>query len=58
MFGLKTACSSFQALMDAVLEECNIEGIMAYQGDLIVASNTFQKTYNKLKVFIFIIIYF
>ena len=44
MFGLKMASSSFQALIDAIIEECNIEGIMAYQDDLIVASNSFHKT--------------
>ena len=50
MFGLKTASCSFQALMDAIIEECYIEDIMAYQDDLIVASNSFQKTYSKLKI--------
>ena len=51
VFGLKTASSSFQALMDAIIEECNIEYFMAYQDDLIVASNSFQEIYIKLIFF-------
>ena len=40
--------SLFRTLMDAIIEECNIDGLMAY--DLIVAFNSFEETTYKLNV--------
>lgn len=35
VFGLKTAASHFQVLMNAVNEECNVDGLFAYKNDLL-----------------------
>ena len=35
--------------MDLILDEINLEGIFAYQDDLIFGSNTFEDTVNKLQ---------
>lgn len=55
-FGLKTAASIFQALMDLIIEEANIDGVYAYQDDIVIGSNSFKETCTKLntllKVFI------
>lgn len=48
VFGLKTAASTFQALMDSILDEINIPGVYAYQDDLIFGSNSFEETQEKL----------
>ena len=36
--------------MDTIIEECNIDGLMAYQDDLIAGSNLFEETIYKLNV--------
>lgn len=48
VFGLKTAASIFQALIDTIIDEVNIPGIFAYQDDLIFGSNSLQETKDKL----------
>lgn len=48
VFGLKTAASTFQALMDTIIDEVNFPGIYAYQDDLIFGSNSFNETMEKL----------
>lgn len=48
VFGLKTAASFFQALIDKVLEEANIQGCFGYQDDIVLCSNSFQESCEKL----------
>jgi transposase InsO family protein len=48
VFGLKTAASIFQALIDSIIDEVNIPGIFAYQDDLIFGSNSFHESKEKL----------
>ena len=56
VFGLKTAASTFQALIDSIIEETQLEGIFAYQDDIVVASNSFEETLEKLKTLISVLI--
>lgn len=51
-FGLKTAASIFQAMIDLLIEEMNIDGIFSYQDDTIICSNTFEETTFKLNQFL------
>lgn len=50
VFGLKTAASTFQSLMDSILDEMQLDGVFAYQDDIVIASNSFDETNNKLKI--------
>lgn len=50
MFGLRSAASSFQMLIDAIIEESKLQGVYAYQDDIIVASDSFEETMHKLKI--------
>ena len=49
MFGLRSAASSFQMLIDAIIEEAKQAGIFSYQDDVIVGANSFQEMIDKLK---------
>lgn len=46
-FGLKTAAAIFQSLMDSILE--SVPGCYAYQDDIIICSNSFPETCDKLQ---------
>jgi hypothetical protein len=48
VFGLKNSASTFQALMDSILDEVGLPGIFAYQDDIVIASNSFEETYSKV----------
>lgn len=49
VFGLKTAASIFQFLMDTIIEKANISGVYAYQDDILIAANSFEESYSKIK---------
>ena len=42
VFGLKNAASCFQALIDKIMDEANIEGLYAFQDDVVIGSNSFN----------------
>ena len=48
VFGLKNSAAIFQHMIDKILEEVNVPGIFAYQDDIVVASNSFDETIEKL----------
>lgn len=48
VFGLKNSASIFQHLIDKIVDEVNMPGIMAYQDDIVVAANSFEETVTKL----------
>jgi len=50
IFGMKNSSSIFQHLIDTVIDESNLDGVLCYQDDLILASNSFQETVSKLEV--------
>lgn len=47
-FGLKTAASTFQHLVDDILHEINLTGIFAYQDDFLIAANSFDEMLQKI----------
>lgn len=49
VFGLKTAASTFQALIDTVVEESRLVGVFAYQDDIVICSNSFEETCTKIE---------
>lgn len=52
IFGLKNSSSIFQALMDSLVEECEVDGIFDYQDDLVIGANSFEEMLAKLdKIF-------
>ena len=51
-FGLKNASGYFQSFIDLLIEECNMEGILSYQDDIIIGANSFEDTCKKLKIFL------
>lgn len=48
VFGLKNSASIFQHLIDKIIDELNIPGIMAYQDDIVVGANSFEESIQKL----------
>lgn len=48
VFGMRNSASIFQHLIDKIIDEVNIPGILAYQDDIVVASNSFEETVDKL----------
>lgn len=50
MFGLRSAASSFQMLVDTMIDESKLQGVYAYQDDIIVASDSFEEMIEKLKI--------
>lgn len=49
IFVLRSAASSFQMLIDAIIEESKLQGVYAYQDD-IVASDSFQERIHNLQI--------
>lgn len=49
VFGLKTAASTFQSLMDMLVEEANVQGCFPYQDDIVVGADSFEEMKGKLK---------
>lgn len=47
-FGLKTSSSVYQSLMDSILDEVRLPGVFSYIDDLVVGSNSFQETVEKI----------
>lgn len=59
VFGLKTAASIFQALVDTIIEELRhsqVVGIQAYQDDIIVGALSFEDMVKKLEAVLDILI--
>lgn len=52
VFGLKSAASTFQALIDSIIQESQLEGCMAYQDDIVICSNSFEETCSKVDRFL------
>lgn len=50
VFGLKTAASTFQALIDTIIDETGLSGIFPYQDDILICSNSFDETMTKLSI--------
>lgn len=48
VFGLKTAASTFQELIDTLIQESGVDSCFAYQDDLVVGANSFQEMLDKL----------
>ncbi|GBL91079.1 Retrovirus-related Pol polyprotein from transposon 412 [Araneus ventricosus] len=52
IFGLKTAASIFQALVDLLIDELKLSGatgIYAYQDDIVIGAHSFQEMHNKIR---------
>ncbi|GBO43390.1 Transposon Tf2-6 polyprotein [Araneus ventricosus] len=52
VFGLKTAASIFQALVDLLIDELKLSvttGIYAYQDDTVIGAHSFQEMRNKIR---------
>ncbi|GBO43616.1 Retrovirus-related Pol polyprotein from transposon 412 [Araneus ventricosus] len=52
VFGLKTAGSIFQALVDLLIDELKLSGttgIYAYQDDIVIGAHSFQEMHNKIR---------
>ncbi|GBO42798.1 Retrovirus-related Pol polyprotein from transposon 412 [Araneus ventricosus] len=52
VFGLKTAASIFQALVDLLIDELKLSGttgIYAYQDDIVIGAHSFQEMHNKIR---------
>ncbi|GBL80886.1 Transposon Tf2-9 polyprotein [Araneus ventricosus] len=52
VFGLKTAASVFQALVDLLIDELKLSGttgIYAYQDDIVIGAHSFQEMHNKIR---------
>ncbi|GBO38311.1 Retrovirus-related Pol polyprotein from transposon 412 [Araneus ventricosus] len=52
VFGLKTALSIFQALVDLLIDELKLSGttgIYAYQDDIVIGAHSFQEMHNKIR---------
>lgn len=59
VFGLKTAASTFQALVDLLIEELNadgITGIHAYQDDFLLGADSFDEMIQKISALLKILI--
>lgn len=59
VFGLKTAASTFQALVDTLIDELvvnNITGIKAYQDDFIIGAQSFEEMTTKIEAVLNILI--
>ncbi|CAL1276267.1 unnamed protein product [Larinioides sclopetarius] len=59
VFGLKTAASIFQALVDLLIDELKLNGttgIYAYQDDIVIGAHSFQEMHNKIRAVLDILI--
>lgn len=50
VFGLKSASSWFQALIDSIIQETDMQNVFAYQDDLLVATNSFEETIKCISI--------
>ena len=48
IFGLKNSSALFQSMIDSIIEESSLEGVYAFQDDVIVGANSFKETTEKL----------
>lgn len=49
VFGLRTAASTFQELIDSIIQIAGIEGCYAYQDDIVIGANNFQEMFKKIQ---------
>lgn len=55
MFGLRSAASSSQMLINAITEESKLQGVYAYQHDINVLNDSLEEIIYKLQISFFIL---
>lgn len=48
VFGLRTAASTFQQLIDELIQQAEVEGVFSYQDDVVIGANSFAEMKTKL----------